>query len=288
MPLHLHSFQPDLGRLMRLAARERLLPPGDDAGYAVHAVLAASFGALAPKPWVLLPPGEGGGRAGRILAYGDAPLQALLEHAAMFADPAFSAPLVLERAESRVMPVQFARGARLGFRVRVRPVIRIGKPLAGHPRAAEREGRSRERDAYLGRVAAVERAAATASAGGRNVTRGESLPDDAVAPGRAACYLEWLDARLRDAGASIARAPREPVPSLALGARVEAFRLTRLMARDRSGGGSRSRHPEGPDVAISGTLVVDDPDRFAAGLARGIGRFRAFGFGMLLLAPPRC
>ena len=38
---------------------------------------------------------------------------------------------------------------------------------------------------------------------------------------------------------------------------------------------------------MSGTLRVTDPAAFAAGLARGIGRHRAFGFGMLLLAPPR-
>jgi CRISPR system Cascade subunit CasE len=70
-------------------------------------------------------------------------------------------------------------------------------------------------------------------------------------------------------------------------ARVEAFRFTRLLARDHSGGRSRSQHTEGPDATITGTLVVDDPDRFSVGLARGVGRFRAFGFGMLLLSPPR-
>lgn len=288
MTLQLYSFQPDLGRLMRLAARERLLPPGDDPGYAVHAVFRASFGELAPKPWVLLTPGQGGGPAGRLLAYGTAPLDALREHAATFGDPAFTAPLALARAESRSMPVRFAPGARLGFRVRVRPVARVGKPVAGHASALERGERDRERDVYLARIAAAERIAAHESAGAGDAGATESAPGaPAAVPSRAACYLEWVDARLQDGGAHIARGAGDRTQSAVLSAHVDAFRFTRLMARDRSGTRTRSQHPEGPDATVTGTLVVDDPDRFAACLARGIGRFRAFGFGMLLLAPRR-
>jgi CRISPR system Cascade subunit CasE len=36
---------------------------------------------------------------------------------------------------------------------------------------------------------------------------------------------------------------------------------------------------------VRGTLTVVDAERFAMLLGRGIGRFRAFGFGMLLLSP---
>jgi CRISPR system Cascade subunit CasE len=59
------------------------------------------------------------------------------------------------------------------------------------------------------------------------------------------------------------------------------------MARDRSNGGKFSRHHEGPDATMSGTLRIDDPSAFASALSHGIGRHRTFGFGMLLLAPPR-
>ena len=38
-----------------------------------------------------------------------------------------------------------------------------------------------------------------------------------------------------------------------------------------------------PDVNFSGTLTITDPDAFQAQIARGVGRHRAFGFGMLLL-----
>lgn len=284
MTLHLHAFQPDLGRLMRLAARERLLPTGDDPGYAVHAVLAATFGVLAPAPWVLLQPGEGGGPRGRLLAYSAHPLEALLAHAGAYADPTFAAVLDLPNAASKLMPDCFAPGTRLGFRTRLRPVSRLGKPLAGHPSAAERGARGQERDVYLSRVAAAERAVVASAV---HSERSSEAPATALAaaPSRAECYLEWLDGRLRGAGAELA-------PALGLGggpwaARVDAFRFTRLLARDRGEPRARSAAVDGPDALITGTLVVTDAEAFAAGLARGIGRHRAFGFGMLLLTPPR-
>lgn len=286
MTLHLHAFQPALSRLMRLAAREHLLPPGDDPGYAIHAVLAATFGALAPKPWVLLPPGQGGGPSGRLLAYTSTPLDALREHAATFGDPTFSAPLCLDDAETREMRTRFSEGTRLGFRVRVRPIARTGRPVEGHPSVVERGARGRERDVFLARVAAAERvvSAVGVPASGQSDSMTAS---DAPPLSRAACYVEWLDARLRDAGASIVCRIPHGSASDALAARVDAFRFTRLLVRDRGGPRARPQHLEGPDATITGTLVVDDAERFADGLARGVGRFRAFGFGMLLLTPPR-
>lgn len=282
--LHLYSLQPDLPRLLRLAARERLLPPGDDPGYAIHAVLAAAFGALAPKPWALLAPGQGGGAGGRLLGYGAEPLEALLAHAATYADPQFSSVLALDRAAVRPMPTYFAPGTRLGFRVRLRPVARTGKPIPGHPSAAERGDRGRERDVFLARVEAAGRALAAAG-GPPPSSSGEAPPPGAQS--RAACYLEWLDARLADQGARLAPTCAPDGSEHAWDARVEGFRLTRLLSRDRSGGGARSRFAEGPDALVTGTLIVADRDAFAAGIARGVGRYRAFGFGMLLLTPPR-
>lgn len=279
MSLHLYAFQPDLPRLLRHAARERLLPPGDDPGYAVHAAFAAAFGEHAPKPWALLPPGEGGGPAGRLFAYGAHPLSVLQAHAATFGDPAFSGPLRLDDARDRPMPTDFPPGTRLGFRVRVRPVARQGKPLAGHPSVVDRGGKARERDVYLARIEAAERVAAGIGAQAPSAAPGGDVPT------RAECYLDWLDARLREGGASIVRSRAGDRGGFA--AQLGGFRRTRLLGRDRSGARNASRHPEGPDATIVGTLAVEDSAQFAVGLARGVGRFRAFGFGMLLLSPPR-
>jgi CRISPR system Cascade subunit CasE len=41
---------------------------------------------------------------------------------------------------------------------------------------------------------------------------------------------------------------------------------------------------DGPDVTFAGILEVRDPDMFNECVKRGIGRHRAFGFGMLMLA----
>ena len=41
----------------------------------------------------------------------------------------------------------------------------------------------------------------------------------------------------------------------------------------------------GPDATVSGALEVKDPERFRELLAIGIGRHRAYGYGMILLQP---
>jgi len=261
MSLHMLSFRPDFARLARLAVREKLLPPGGDPGYAVHAVLAASFGELAPKPFLLLAPGEtGGGPAGRLIAYSAASLETLRARAEEFADPAFSAVLQLPEAEAKPMPERFAAGRRLGFRLRVRPVVRTGRPrdaVAAGGDVAERtvspESRGRERDAFLAAI--------------------EGTPPDA-GPTRPVVYAEWLAGQLERGGARLASAA------------LDGFAFARLMVRDRSADASRRRFVTGPDCRLSGTLTVEDPEAFAAGLARGIGRYRSFGFGMLILTPP--
>ena len=85
---------------------------------------------------------------------------------------------------------------------------------------------------------------------------------------REAVYAEWLSERL--AGAA------ELVPETT---RLAHFRRTR-----------NSRHGkscEGPDAILQGTLEVLDPDAFAKKLAGGIGRHKSYGYGMILLRPPR-
>lgn len=109
-----------------------------------------------------------------------------------------------------------------------------------------RPEKGRERDAYF---AAYDRA-------GKG-----SIPD------RDAVYAQWVEDALERSG----------------GARlhdrltIRAWRSTRINTGDD--------HVNGPDVTCEGMLTVTDADAFAALLARGLGRHRAFGFGMLLLAP---
>ena len=57
--------------------------------------------------------------------------------------------------------------------------------------------------------------------------------------------------------------------------RTRAFRKAQLAFR----------HTEGPDAVIRGVLTITDSESFADLLAKGIGRHRAYGYGMLLLRP---
>lgn len=236
--LNMLSFQPDIVRFSRFAARERLLPQGEDTGYAWHAVLAAAFGVHAPKPFQWFEARtRDGGTQGRLLAYSAQSLDELREYATTFADPAYLEILQLPDAASKVMATSFPTGQVLGFQVRVRPTVRTGADRSG--------GRGRERDAY----------------------------DAAVDGDRSQRYVAWLRERLKQRGAQL------------LDERVDALRLTTLLTRSRRDEQAIRRSTLGPDVVIGGTLSVTDPDLFTTAIARGIGRHRAFGFGMLLLRP---
>lgn len=81
---------------------------------------------------------------------------------------------------------------------------------------------------------------------------------------REAVYCDWLAERLP-------------------GAQLETARLARFQRHRvlREGRGI-----EGPDATMHGTLTVTDPEAFARDLAKGIGRHRAYGYGMLMLRPP--
>jgi CRISPR system Cascade subunit CasE len=84
---------------------------------------------------------------------------------------------------------------------------------------------------------------------------------------REAIYLDWLAERLE----GIATLDRAATA-------LAGFRRRRVA---RGGAGS-----EGPEATIHGTFEIRDPAQFAVMLARGVGRHRAYGYGMLLLRAP--
>lgn len=100
----------------------------------------------------------------------------------------------------------------------------------------------------------------------------DRLGDDA--PPRAEVYREWLVAQL---GAAVRI---DQIELLGMSARV------RLLRRARNAG-SRLRVIERPQALFGVDAVIADPVCFQDLLVRGVGRHRAFGFGMVLLSPPR-
>jgi CRISPR system Cascade subunit CasE len=99
---------------------------------------------------------------------------------------------------------------------------------------------------------------------------------DAVPDGthdRAQVYCEWLAKQLAPAATVVA-------------SRLDGFRRVKMLRRSAAaGGGRRLVALERPQALFQGELHIEDPTAFAALLARGIGRHRAFGYGMLLLRP---
>lgn len=239
-------LSPDPARVARWSASEKLDRAGDDDGYIWHALLAASFGALAPKPFRVLHRPD---RPTQVLGYTQADEPSLRTHVSQFASPDVVAALGLDRLAIKRMPDAYPAGLELGFEVRVRPTVR-------QDRDGDRN-RARERDAFL---VAVEKGCPRAQ-------RDDLVRDDV--------YGDWLRQRLTAGGAEL------------LSARIVARRRSRLSRRNCEralvsvgghGGG-------GPDVVFGGVLKVRDPQAFRDLLMRGVGRHRAFGFGMLLLKP---
>ena len=121
-----------------------------------------------------------------------------------------------------------------------------------------REGKTgRERDAFL---AAIEKS------GGSELDRSE-------------VYVQWLrDLLARQGGAELVDATVT---------RYQQLGVTRKSQKSASDDARHSRLVSGPDAVLTGQLRVTDPQAFAQLLARGVGRHRAFGFGLLLLRSAR-
>jgi CRISPR system Cascade subunit CasE len=95
--------------------------------------------------------------------------------------------------------------------------------------------------------------------------------------GRERVYTRWLAGRLENAGTG-ETSGQGAARLLPDSVRMVSFERRRM---HRRGGG----RPERPDVTLTGSLRVHDADVFRALLRRGVGRHRAFGFGMLRVRP---
>ncbi len=225
-----------------------------DAGRALHHVLDETFGPSALKPFRLMVSRDRD--RGSVYAYSAHTKAELLAVARETSMPEVASILDLDRLEDKVLPLSWMVGRRLGFDVLVRPTVRLHSELT-NPRKGQK--------AY---VAGAEINAYVAEAGRSHP--GDAPPSGMAVAGRSreAVYRDWLAARMAPAALLVED-------------------RTTMVAYERQRLARAGNALDGPVATFHGELTVADASQFTSLLARGIGRHRSFGFGMLLLKPLR-
>jgi CRISPR system Cascade subunit CasE len=249
-PLRLLRMRLSVPGLLRLGKARGVSGRSEDLGYLAHCELKELFGD-APGPFRL---DEPSGRWLSLHAYTHRSKAKLVEHARSYADPVAIEAWDPDSMAEKELPAEWQSGRPVGFEVRCCPIVRLSKELRipgadGEPEGSVTAGA--EIDAFLARAWR------------------EPGPVD-----REVVYREWFLAELGRRG-GIVRA----------GVRITAMKRTALTRRTH--GGERKTHSsERPDVTFAGSGEIVDSAGLLSLLARGIGRHRAFGFGMVLLRPP--
>lgn len=222
------------------------LPPGhDDLAFIAHRLLSSLFGERTVQPFRLLADQH---RKVILLGYTTSTVEALRIHAQEFADPLAHASVAWPVFAAKEMPDQWESGRRLGFEVRLCPVVRLASARTVDWKGEERTlPAGAEIDAFIH---------------SRHLNGDPQASRDSV-------YRAWLQQRLGKAADL-------------LEVRLRSFRRLRLVRRTHLP--TRTSHLlERPDTLLAGTLSVGDPDAFHRLLVHGVGRHRAYGFGMVLL-----
>lgn len=239
-----------LDRLHKLAADRHWLARNSlecDEGLALHHALTEVFGPGAVKPFrLMVPPRKPNG-----FIYGycrQTPDE--LRAATNICPPEYDGLFDFGQLQSKPMSTSFPADRKLGFDIRIRPVRRVRKSGDGTPGgetdAFLYEARHDFPDALPGSEQSMEKAERT----------------------REAVYSDWLNERLNGAAEII---PDKP-------AKLVHFRRT-IAVRDGTS-------IEGPDAILQGNLTVKNTAEFAKLVTDGVGRHKAYGYGMLLLRPP--
>ena len=235
-PLQMLRAEVNVREFQRWAGIRRL----QDTDHAMHCLLKETFGELSPKPFrLIVPPG---GSRGCLYGYGPATAADLQDAANTFADPQQLRAIPPSVIDAKPMPSEWQLGKRLGFELRVRPVLRKS-------RRSDRPGA--EEDVFQ--------------------VKAETFPPREMPHSREEVYADWLSGKLNgNQGVCL-----EPSWT-----KLVSFQRTRSFRK------LHSRYVEGPDAVMRGVLTITDPEAFARLLAKGVGRHRAYGYGMLLLRPP--
>ena len=219
---------------------------GLDTGNALHILLAGMFGKGLIQPFRLMTAGRN--PLSTLYGYSREPAEVLRERAHESATPDGLHVLETETIRTKEMPETWAAGKRIGYDTRIRPVRRWKAAKGDNENEKQR---SMEIDAYD---------MARADARGAN-----GNGDRSTGPTPEGTYKAWLEERFNKS------------------ATLESCRMALYI--EEGGRRGRQRVPRGPTAVLQGTLVIQDGNEFARRLQEGVGRHRAYGFGMLLVRP---
>ena len=154
--IHMVRAEIDLASFYRWAASRRLMTPSVfDEGYAMHCLLTEVFGDHAPKPFRLITHGSAQHSRGLLYGYADQDANQLADTAITYSDPLQALAVPSGAIHTKVMPVDWRIGRRLGFEVLTRPVTRrtrnANRPGTERDAFQPREARLLERDVPLSR-----------------------------------------------------------------------------------------------------------------------------------------
>lgn len=243
------QFNFDTRLLAQLARRRRMPYQANDVGYATHCALGELFGDEHPKPFVI---DRQQGRFVRILAYSDRSLETLREHAVTFSEPELFELCNWNQAFEKPMPNEWRKGRELGFQIVTIPVERDHYifPEEGERYLQLGGSKQKEVDAFLV----------------HKMTKGTVFED------RETIYGRWLHRQFPDGSSEITSV------------RMSSFNFVNLVRRTQ-GEKRKSMILKRPMVTLQGRLKILNPEEFGSVVRWGVGRHRAFGYGMLLLKP---
>ena len=240
------------------AGRRSLIRRGVfDEGFALHVLLANMFGKSELQPFRLFRPSRA--NTATLYAYSSRSQEALRDIAAAAAPPDCLPVVRVGNLLTKPIPTSFRKGQRLGFDVRIRPVRRLARDLRDSQSKTGLLRSGSEVDAY--RLELLRKRLDGWRDAGRSATVLDGVSRQAV-------YVDWLAERL--AGV----ADLDP-------SKCSLANFRRSRARRGKG-----RGPEGPDATLHGEFLVRNPAEFARKLQLGVGRHRAYGYGMLIIRPP--
>ena len=232
---------------------------------ALHRVLTETFGAEAPTPYRLTRPSKKD-QATVLYGYTRQTDESLKRRATAFADPLQSLIIPVDTIQTKEMPRDWQQGDTLGFNIRIRPVTR--SYIFEHMRSQEAQGtppyipeldhtdlsekplRSRAPECDAHTIDCIRRQAA-------------NLPLREPASN----YAQWLkDLMDRQGGATL---------------HLDSVQLRSLTRSDSSH--KTPNNTNAPDAVLQGMLTINEPEAFKELIAKGIGRHKAYGYGMFLL-----